>query len=195
MDATRIDIYTERREDLQGGFMAPGEQSCGGSSGGQELAPRTFPKEEHKYPGAHDRQHGEIRYRDKSSRAELQRKRWMMTRVSSPTAPSADSSMVSAWKKGTKRLSAVAFTEGGATDDMYPKPPVTMFLPHQALGAQTRIPMGSGDCGSCRIATHSATLQKSTLATVLWMYSADLMCLVWTYAIDCIKSISKNRLL
>ncbi|EMP23939.1 Calcium-binding protein 39-like protein [Chelonia mydas] len=66
----------------------------------------------------------------KSRRAELQRKRWMMM-VSSPTAPSADSStqdtttavtlsglhachgMASAWKKGTKRLSAVAFMEGG----------------------------------------------------------------------------------
>ncbi|EMP40331.1 hypothetical protein UY3_02494 [Chelonia mydas] len=82
-------------------------------------------------------------------RAELQQKWWMMTtRVSSPTAPSADSSMMSVWKKGAKRLSAVAFTEGGTTDDMYPKPPAIMFLPHQALRAQPRIPMGNGDCGN-----------------------------------------------
>ncbi|EMP38278.1 hypothetical protein UY3_04487 [Chelonia mydas] len=91
-------------------------------------------------------------------RAELQRKRWMTTMVSSPTAQYADSSMVSARKKGMKRLSAVAFMEGWATDDMYPKPPVTMFLPHQAKGAQPRIPKSSGDCGNCGIASHSATL-------------------------------------
>ncbi|EMP38840.1 hypothetical protein UY3_03964 [Chelonia mydas] len=28
--------------------------------------------------------------------------------------------------------------------------------------------MGSGDCGNCGIATHSATFRKSTLATVSW---------------------------
>ncbi|EMP36325.1 hypothetical protein UY3_06488 [Chelonia mydas] len=40
-------------------------------------------------------------------------------------------------------------------------------------GSATTTP--AGDCGNCGIATHSATLRKSTLASVLWKHSAELM--------------------
>ncbi|EMP35364.1 hypothetical protein UY3_07326 [Chelonia mydas] len=74
-DAMRIDIYTERREDLRGGFMAPGEQdSRVAAEAVDDASMEKFAIET------------ESIY--KSRRAEWQR----MTMGSSPTAPSADSS-------------------------------------------------------------------------------------------------------
>ncbi|EMP31279.1 hypothetical protein UY3_11599 [Chelonia mydas] len=77
-DATRVDIYRERQEDLRGGFMALGEQES-------RIAAEAVDDDNMEKFAIET----ELIY--KSGRAELQRKWWMMT-VSNRTAPSADGS-------------------------------------------------------------------------------------------------------
>ncbi|EMP38567.1 hypothetical protein UY3_04211 [Chelonia mydas] len=63
------------------------------------------------------------------------------------------------------------------------------------IGSLTQNSNGQQRLRECGIATHSALLRKSMLAMVVRTHSTNLMRFMWTYAIDCIKSISKNRLI